>query len=279
MTPFHTAFACRSFHRTPDWRWRRAEWHLRYGHNYSARRDDEATGRALGYQRAIARCRNGVPSAGVVRRYPAVTSAHNLRVNGGTTTTALEARLLSGQTTETVSRLSGVPAETILEYEALFFDCRGHLNASDWIVYHALAPVRIGGISAQAEAALKSFAFFGGPHVLEAVLPYLIGGHDLFEPPLDLTTLAGRSEQIVRLAVAAQLLPGGAQTWLILQKIMLLIRDFERERLLAVGRSPILTTWIDSANAEGHFEVPSVQSDDTAQPYLAAVVEAMRQAA
>jgi hypothetical protein len=64
---------------------------------------------------------------------------------------------------------------------------------------------------------------------LDAVLPYLVGGKDLWEPPPDLATPAVRAEQVTRLAVATALLPRDAATDLKLQRIALMLRGRERQ--------------------------------------------------
>src|SRR5262249_53683549 len=81
---------------------------------------------------------------------------------------------------------------------------------------------------------------------LDAVLPYLIGGQDLFDPPLDLTTAEGRTEQAVRLAVAAQMLPRDAATDKKLQKIMLLLQERERKRPVRPAPAAILAKNFDA---------------------------------
>jgi hypothetical protein len=104
-------------------------------------------------------------------------------------------------------------------FEALFFNVRGHLDALDWILRHAIGHKVAPGIAIpDSGVVLKSFAYHGGARVLDAVLPYLMRGQDLFNPPLDLSTVEGRREQAVRLAVAAHLLPWDSATDQNLQK-------------------------------------------------------------
>src|SRR6267378_3161964 len=80
-----------------DWRWRRAQWLVTHNRNFSRRRDDIETGRAVHYLRALACSPNGADSAELQRRYPDVYAAHRLHEAGGVTTLLVQARLLAGQ--------------------------------------------------------------------------------------------------------------------------------------------------------------------------------------
>jgi hypothetical protein len=67
-------------------------------------------------------------------------------------------------------------------------------------------------------------------------LPYLIGDKSLSDPLPDLSTVSGREDLSVRLAIAAHLLPLDSATDSKLHKITLILR--ERERLRTAQRSP-----------------------------------------
>ena len=54
-----------SFFRPPDWRWRRAQWLVARGRYVTPRRDDEETGRAVRYLRALARLKDILLSMGL----------------------------------------------------------------------------------------------------------------------------------------------------------------------------------------------------------------------
>src|SRR5262249_49584909 len=152
-------------------------------------------------------------SLDALKSYADIRAAQQLQEDRRTTRLLVQARLLARQTSAAIALLTGVPVPVVDTYEMLFFNVRGHLHAPHWIHLHAIGPKwRPGTAIPDAGAVLKSFAFHGGPLVLNAVLPYLIGGKDLFEPPLDLTTEQGRKEQAVRLAAAAELLPRGVGT-------------------------------------------------------------------
>ena len=111
-----------------------------------------------------------------------------------------------GQPSAEIARLATVPAPVVDAYEAVFFCCRHHLRARDWIASHCLA-MRGFDTEAIAEALLKSFAYHGGVYAFDAFAPYLIGGKDINHPPSDLATPEDRCEQLVRLILAVHLLP------------------------------------------------------------------------
>jgi hypothetical protein len=231
MISYHPDLQRLSPSRPLDWRWRRAQTLVASGHYYVRRRDDPKTGHAVHYLRALALCADGIPSAHVDRNFPDLCRAHRLHSNNGTAKLTVEARLLAGQAVAEVARLTGLTPGAVAAYEALFFNVLDHLHVRDWIFAHALGagtPDRT--TPPDRGVVLKTFAYSGGPLVLEAVLPYLVGGKDLWEPPPDLTTPAGRSEQMTRLAVAVALLPQDAATDRKLQRIAQILRDRERQR-------------------------------------------------
>jgi hypothetical protein len=263
--------------RSADWRWRRACWLVERGRYYSRRRDDAPTGRATHYLRALARSRLGRPGAAVLRNFADLHAARQLHESDAPTKVVIQARLLARQTSLAIALLTGVPVPVLDAYESLFFNVQGHLGARDWILAHAIGPrVRPGTMLPDAGAVLKSFAYHGGPLVLDAVLPYLIGGKDLFNPPVDLSTVEGRAEQAVRLAVAAHMLPRDAATEAKIHRIMLLLH--ERERQCSVRHPPaaLLAQQTDSRVAEALADAPSGSAADTNQSATAAVGGAMR---
>jgi hypothetical protein len=164
------------------------------------------------------------------KRDPDLAAAHQLYERSGPTGLLVEARLLMGQDSAEIELQTRVPTSVVDLYEAVFFNCRDRLHARDWIVCNALGtPPSGASIDPDKGAVLKRFAFFGGPHIFDAVRPYLLDGKDLFEPPLDLSTPEGRREQIIRLAVAVHLLPNDVASQWKLQKVMLLVQERDRQ--------------------------------------------------
>lgn len=244
MKPYHPDLQKHSPFRPPDWRWRRANWLVARGLYHCRRRDDEDTGRAVRYLRSLA-SRPGTRGAAALRRYRDVHSARQIRECAGPRGLFVEARVLARQTPGEIARLTGISEDAVRSYEALFFDGRDRLDARDWVTVHLIGKRSAAGVAPAPEMVLKSFAYHGGPLVLEAVLPYLIGSRDLLEHRPDLTTPEGRLEQAVRLAVASQMLPSTAATANRLHQIMLILRERERNWKAPVQAAPLLADKLD----------------------------------
>jgi hypothetical protein len=268
-----------SFFRRPDWRWQRACWLVENGHYFSCRRDDADTGRAVHYLRALARCRHSVPTPAVLKRFGGIHAARQLHQGGGATRLLVQARILARQTSDEIARRTGVPGQVIEAYESLFYHTRNFLDARDWIFAQAIHGDKILDATVPATGVLlKTFAYCGGPAVLEAVIPYLLGGKDLFDPPLDLSTFEGRREQMIRLAVAAQMLPRDPATSAKLLKIMLIVQEMERKHRSDTPPAAILTENLAFRLAELPLHAQAKPQLASETPTLAAVTEVVREA-
>lgn len=192
--------------RPVDWRWRRAEWLLREGKRLSRAKDDAATLQAVRYLQLAARGR--CTEANDARQFPDLHSAFLVRRLGGALELELQARVLARQSRDEITQRTGVPAEVIDNYLTTFFDVEDYLAATDWILKQAIWRGHSSGSVRQAAAVvLKRIAYFDGPIILDEVMPYLIGGKDLWADPPDLSTEAGREDQRTRQLVALELLP------------------------------------------------------------------------
>ena len=107
--------------------------------------------------------------------------------------------------------------------------------------------------------------------MLEAVLPYLVGGMDLWEPPPDLATPTGRAELVTRLAVAAVLLPQDAATDRKLQRIAQILRDRERRRPAVHAPLAILAQSLYAELQEWDHKTPFEPAEATEQSVPAPV--------
>jgi hypothetical protein len=125
---------------------------------------------------------------------------------------------------------------------------------------------------------VKAFAYFAGPHVLDAVCPYLIGGKDLYEPPCDLSTQQGRSEQAIRFAVAVQMLPRDAATDRQLPEIVLLMRELELWRAKTASALPLLLRNLDSCVTKAFANSAPSTADPLPSSPLADILPAIKQA-
>lgn len=95
----------------------------------------------------------------------------------------MEARLLSGETDELIAESFQVMPEVVDYYEKLFFNVRDRLSAKSWIIKTIIGPAfrrepeSDGMISSHMQhSALKLFAYFGGPAVLDVMLTGLEEG-------------------------------------------------------------------------------------------------------
>jgi len=243
-----------------NWRWQRAQWLLAHRRNYSPRRDDEQTGRALCFLRALARC-------SCLKGFSDIQGALQLYKNNEPIKLLVEARILARQTSPEIARLTGVPVGVVDSYEAIFFHVQDRLNARDWILVQAIEKGANDQTEPRAGAILKRFAFYGGPLVLNAVAPYLVGGKDLFAP-LDLSTAEGRREQAIRLAVATEMLPNDAETNAKLVKIMLILTETAHKAPVGHALVSFLAQNVDSMLKELAAEALSKRPDKQETRYI-----------
>ena len=261
----------------PEWRWERARWLVEQGLYYSRHRDDEQTGRAVHYLRALAS--SGRRARMTQASMQDIGEALRLHESGGHQRLLIEARQFAGQSPLEIALLTATPLEVVLAYESLFFDCRGRFEARDWVAARAIgkAPSRRDCRDLTA-LAVKGFAFNGGPLVLEAVLPYLLGGKELFET-MDASTPEGRTDLAAQLAVAVELTPQDTEGDVRLFKIMpilmqrrLLGESRRREMALLEGK---VEEWLDelgSGALDAHV-LPEIRS------VLASIVTTPRRSA
>ena len=204
------------------WRWERAHWLLDHARNYSQRRDDAATGRALSYLRAL---RRGVHTTGLARRFPALAQAHRLYVADGPVTHQIEARLLARQAPAEVAARVALPAEVVGVFEATFFHVGDRLDARDWITRQAIGWWQGRALRGRkSSAVLKAYAYHGGLAVLEAALPYLLRWPDVAGMHFDPATPEGRLGLSLRLAITLDLHPEDGSTEASLWKLLPLLR-------------------------------------------------------
>src|SRR5262249_16161037 len=184
----------------PDWRWCRAQWLARRGRRCSCRRDDVETRSAASYLRALARSRPGTPFTAILRRYPAVHGAHQLREQGGAVCVELQARLLARQSAEEIARRTSGAVGVVERFGGLFFKVISRLDARDWIVTHAVGWWRFDPSRGRDPATLlRAFGYHGGPLLLDAALPYLLGDRMRVPTALDPLTPEGRLDRAMRM--------------------------------------------------------------------------------
>jgi hypothetical protein len=214
---------------------------------WSARRDDGPTRRAKQYISALRRCRGEADRGRLERKMPDVAGAVAVHEGEPTARLAVEARLLAGEPIDAVARRCGVPVEAVEVYEQLFFNVADRLENASYVLFFAIGPATYEGFDLDDPGpVLKSFAYLGGPQVLDFLLgtgeapggPMPAEGHAI--PPDE----AARLARLRRLAVAAKALPVNRDTALRLIRL----HAFQEELLgtSSAGARDVLSAGLDS---------------------------------
>jgi len=151
----------------PRWRWLRAGYLLAHSRQ-PLRRDDEATRAAWLFRRELGRCHAEADGGRLARLFPAVAEAHSLYSAADSLKRwEVEARLLGGETDDTIAARCGLTPAGVGAYHHIYFEVRPHRAADSYIVntvmgskvHHGLAPD-------DHELLLKLFGYgLGGPGV------------------------------------------------------------------------------------------------------------------
>jgi len=143
--------------RDPAWRWTLA------GRENSVGITDRPARAARQYRRAWAACRTDADRRLLETRMPTHSAAHAL-YRDGRSRAALEVRVLSGEPAADIARKAGLPPSVVEAFEAVFFDVRSRLGATDFI-HHVVI-----GAGTDEAAAWMALAYAGGPVVADALL-------------------------------------------------------------------------------------------------------------
>lgn len=167
--------------RSPAWRWGRALRHVVDDLRFSTNRDDEATGRAVRFRRALTGCRTRRQWSGLRRRDPALYAAYELFKATSRMRTEVEARLLAGQNAREIAVITGLSEDVIKVYEETFFHITDRLKAQDWVMAVAIG---VGPSEAMTTTAfaryIKAAAYCNGPVVLDALLSTIVADDGSF---------------------------------------------------------------------------------------------------
>ena len=197
----------RSPFRAPDWRWIRATT-LRHESLRPGRRDDGWVRRARRLQAAIERPGGATGHPRLAGVDPAILAGYGLRLGEPRGRWEVEARLLAGQGDVAIAARTGIPAEVVEAYEAIFYSVRDRLEAPDWIGAMILGPRLYQGLrEGDVELAWKVVACNLGPAALEALIEPA-GGLRGDERPEASPPTADR----LRTALAALLIPVDEET-------------------------------------------------------------------
>ena len=161
-----------------DWRWERAQSLVAAGSRFRRDRDDEDTGRAVRYLRAVRRLHTADEPIGELKVKPDLLDNHRayqLHAAASPQTTVVQARLLARQGPDEIGALVSLTPAAVKAYEAVFFNVRQRLEAKVYI-----AKLAVGWTSAMAVAGCgvdvvsRSIAYYGGPFALEVAIPVLL---------------------------------------------------------------------------------------------------------
>ena len=217
---FYPEIQRRSPYRPVAWRWQRAQDLVQRGRYFSLQRDDEPTGRAVHYLRALGSCHTERRLEGLARSQADVHAARLLHEGSAPTVVEIQARLLARQTPKEIAAITGVPVEVVVSYEALFFNVVDKLHARDWVTVEAIGWWRFDPARGRdAATVLRGFAYHGGLVLLEALLPYLLGDRMQAQPTADPTTPEGRLDSKIRLVIDLEMFPSSPESDLKLFKM------------------------------------------------------------
>ena len=135
-------FSIERFHRfspwrKPAWRWLLAESLHRQGRR-SASLKDPAVSAALAYRRALDRAGTDAKRQAVGANSPCLAGAQAIYLAGGHIRDEIEARLLAGESAETISTKTAIVVDVIQSYAATFYDVHDALGAVDWLLEEAI---------------------------------------------------------------------------------------------------------------------------------------------
>jgi hypothetical protein len=172
-----------------DRRWQMAAYFDRNGRRTGRKWADPWVLRAWRYLRAVRRA--GTPERlPPARRDPALVAALALRSDvEPLRRLAVEATLLAGMSDSAIARRTGLADEVIAAYEALFFDVRARLEATDHLVFLVVGPSLYDGSALDPARVIKHLAYFGGPLVADALLALVAGSEPYPAHPLDLPAI------------------------------------------------------------------------------------------
>lgn len=169
--------------RPVDARWQRIVDLAERGGRANHEHDDAWIRRGLAYLRRLRECRDESDRQQLAEEMPDLHAAHQLHKSPEKLERAeVESRLLARQSIDEVSSACKIDRETLVAYEALFFQVLDRLDASVFILINAVGTKICSGLTeSDSEILLKFFGFLKGAVFLELVLQYFRVGCDLPE--------------------------------------------------------------------------------------------------
>jgi hypothetical protein len=212
--------------------------------------------RARRFRATLDRARGHAGDPRVARADPAVHGACQLWRGLSRPRWELEARLLAGQSDSEIAAKMDIEAGVVEAYEAVFYDVRDGLGASDWVHLSVIGPrLHEGFDPGDAETILKLYAYNCGHAVLDALLESVFTDG---EPPAD-----PRLADQFRLAFAVQAIEvtaGNAADVLRLHLLAVELAQREADLDVAAVTKPIVASPLEIAIGAG--VVPDVPAED-----------------
>jgi hypothetical protein len=165
-------FQAFNFDRQLDWRWNRAFALVLNGRYVSRRRDDLQTGQAVRFLREMFKPVQDLKT--LAAQMPDLWSAHELSMGPADQRVELEARVLARQSSVEIAERLNLSAGAIDAYVSTFFDVRSRLHSTSYILKKVIeVNSGWGSCLLTPDTLLKKIAYYAGPTILDAVLPYL----------------------------------------------------------------------------------------------------------
>ncbi len=131
---------------------------------------------------------------------------HAQRLAGSPEIYRLQARLLAGLSTDQAAAAEGLDTEVVRWYALLFFDVAECLAAHDYIITHAVGSRTSDSGAAALPAAVRMIGYYGGPHLLDAVLPEVPAVAALLEAKVPPSSVPHQSDSVLSYLARALLL-------------------------------------------------------------------------
>lgn len=214
-----------------SWRWNLACQLVEQRRRVSARHADDWIRSAVRFRRRLERSKSPAAMARLHSAEPGLFGAYETHGRGGFGRWRLEAWLLSGLSMPAVAAKADIPVGVVEAYEALLFNISDRLHASDYIHTYAIGRSTDADEPISVETAVKAFAYYAGPLVLEVLLRDAVDDHGNLRPldDLDLRTAACRTAMRARLAVMIEMRPFSPAVISEMVRIRELMQRFERD--------------------------------------------------
>ncbi len=219
--------------RPTDWRWQMARLLREQSRRVSRRRVDEWVALAKRFQAGQLLCRTDWDALDLAERYPGIADARYLRDETGVQAHRweIEARLLADDTPENIGRRLCIDPRAVMAYEALFFNVSDRLHHQGWIVHSVMGTSIHAGLNErQFDLLWKLYGFFGGPHVLDALINTFSGAPKATGPDQVGNYFSDDARGTVRRksAIAARTMPVNGYTQQIILEIEQKYHEIEK---------------------------------------------------